>query len=371
MAENFALAALISAVLSLGINRVVVRATDRTPLSDQRNDLGAVQAAHSRPTSRLGGLGVFTGFGAGSLLLSHVTGSLLPILLLISALPIFLAGILEDLGNGQSPRRRLLAAATSAVLAMGLSQTWVRETGVYGLDHLLAIIPMGLGLTVLWSTGVCNAFNLIDGVNGLSGFLASVISMALGYVAWTADDILMTQIAIVLAVAIAGFLIFNWPRGTIFLGDGGAYTIGHLLVWISVLICWRNREISYAALSLLFFWPVADTFLAMWRRSRRSRKMMHPDYLHVHQFVMRAIQLRWKLPLAQANPATTLVLAPFFLTPVLSAVCLVSQASLAFLAWLLFAILFTASYQVGIKQVRRQGWRRLGKQADDFVQPTE
>lgn len=132
MAENFALAALISAVLSLGINRVVVRATDRTPLSDQRNDLGAVQAAHSRPTSRLGGLGVFTGFGAASLLLSHVTGSMLPILLLISALPIFLAGLLEDLGNGQSPRRRLLAAATSAVLAMGLSQTWVRRPACMG-----------------------------------------------------------------------------------------------------------------------------------------------------------------------------------------------------------------------------------------------
>lgn len=142
MAETFVLAALMSAALSLGINRAVVRASDRTPLWAQRNDLGAVQAAHSRPTSRLGGLGVFTGFGAGSLLLSHVTGSLLPILLLISALPIFLAGLLEDLGNGQSPRRRLLAAAISAVLAIGLSQTWVRETGLYGLDHLLAITPL-------------------------------------------------------------------------------------------------------------------------------------------------------------------------------------------------------------------------------------
>lgn len=358
MVQSLALAAAIAALLSMGINAAVVKTWARTRHLVQRDDLSAVQASHNRPTSRLGGLGVLTGFGGASLLLSYLTKDIIPILLIISVLPLFLAGLLEDMGQDQSPRRRLFAAVISAVFAITLTNTWIKETGLPGADLAISILPIAWGITVLWSAGVCNAFNLVDGVNGLAGFLGSSISVALGYIAWTAGDILMAQAAIVLAAAIAGFLIFNWPWGRIFLGDAGAYSIGHLLVWISILIAWRNPSISYTALCLMFFWPVADTFLAMWRRSRQKKKMMHPDYLHAHQFIMRAIQLRWNMTLALVNSLTTLVLAPFFLPPVLTGVILADRPNFSFLAWIVYGVVFFASYLIGIRWVRRQGWRK-------------
>ncbi|WP_449042343.1 MraY family glycosyltransferase [Paracoccus sp. (in: a-proteobacteria)] len=357
MAHGFVLAVAVAAVLALGINAVAIKSLDWTSSCARRNDLDAVQAAHCRPTARVGGIGVFAGFGAAVLLLGYFANEILPILLLLSALPVFIAGILEDLGRHIRPLGRLLAAMVSATFAAMLTGSWVNATGLDGLDSLLTILPVSLALTVLWSAGLCNAFNLVDGVNGLAGFLAASIAAALGYVAWSAGDFFMAQIAGILAAAIAGFLVFNWPFGRIFLGDAGAYSIGHLLVWISVLIAWRNPGVCYAAVSLMFFWPVADTFLAIWRRSRRNKKMMHADYLHAHQFIMRAMQIRWKMPLAKANSATTVVLAPFFLAPIFTAVSLIDRPVFALGAWIAFGALFVAAYLIGIKQVRRRAWR--------------
>lgn len=367
MVQSLALAAAIAATLSMGANAAVVKTWARTLHMVDRDDLSAVQAAHNSPTSRLGGLCVLTGFGTASILLSYLTENIIPILLLISVLPLFLTGLLEDIGKHQSPRRRLLAAVISAILAIKITHVWIEETGLLWIDPALSVVPIAWGITVFWSAGVCNAFNLIDGVNGLAGFLAASISVALGYIAWSEGDILMAQVALVLAAAIAGFLIFNWPWGRIFLGDAGAYGIGHLLVWVSTLIAWRNPTISYPALCLMFFWPVADTFLAMWRRSRKKKRMMHPDYLHAHQFVMRAMQIRWKMKISLANSMTALVLAPFFLLPILTGVILADQPNFSFLAWILYGAVFFISYLVGIKWVRRQGWRKKRSISVEYV----
>ena len=61
-------------------------------------------------------------------------------------------------------------------------------------------------------------------------------------------------------------MVLNYPLGKIFLGDGGAYALGHLLVWSAILLVNRASEISPFAILLIFFWPVADTGLAIWRR---------------------------------------------------------------------------------------------------------
>lgn len=358
MSQNILLVVTVAAILSTSMNGTLAWASKQARYSSKRDDLTAVQSAHERPTPRLGGFGIFLGFSAASLLLGYLAEDTTPILLLISALPIFLAGLLEDTGRHISPRHRLFAAFISAALAIISLNTWIGSAGLNGFDLLMTFAPFAVLVTLVWSAGVCNAFNLIDGVNGLSGFIAFSISAALGFVAWGAGDILMSYVALALAISVLGFLVFNWPSGSIFLGDAGAYTIGHILTWISILIAARNPGIGYAALSLMFFWPVADTFLAMWRRSRRRSNMMHPDYLHAHQFVMRAMQLRWKTTLARANSATAVVLAPFFILPVLAGILLAERPHLAFVTWIIYGAVFLAFYLIGIRWVRRQGWRK-------------
>lgn len=120
------------------------------------------------------------------------------------------------------------------------------------------------------------------------------------------------------------------------------------------------QEANAVALTLMFFWPVADTALAMHRRAARRHKIMNPDYLHMHQFVLRAIRLRTRgrLSRAQANSVSTLVLLPFIAAPVATAVLLLDRPYLAALAWVLFTVLFVASYRIGMAHVRRAARRR-------------
>lgn len=66
---------------------------------------------------------------------------------------------------------------------------------------------------------------------------------------------------LMLSCAVAGFLLFNFPFGKIFLGDAGAYTLGHTLVWVAIGLNSVSSEISPWAILLIFFWPVADTML--------------------------------------------------------------------------------------------------------------
>lgn len=345
-------------VVSASVNAAIIYIYRHSCQISSRDDLKAVQSSHNIPTPRLGGLGVFTGFSVALLIVAYMMGDLLPLYLLFSAIPIFFAGLLEDTGCHVTPSQRLAASFLSGALAVLVMKTWISDLGLTGFDLALAIAPAGILVTIVWSGGVCNAFNLIDGANGLSGFVAMSIAMALSFVAGQGGDDLPYYIALAIATSILGFLPFNWPKGRIFLGDAGAYTIGHILIWTSIMVNSRNPEINYTSLSLLFFWPVADTILAMWRRSQRRASMMHPDYLHVHQFVMRALQLRWKIKIAQANALTVVVLSPFFLAPILTGSFLVYKPYTALAAWLLYGGMFFYLYFLGIRWVRRQKWRK-------------
>ena len=75
-------------------------------------------------------------------------------------------------------------------------------------------------------------------------------------------------------------MALNFPIGKIFLGDGGAYLLGHLLVWSSIILNSNESAVSAFAILLVFFWPVADTGLAIWRRWKLGNPADRPDRLH-------------------------------------------------------------------------------------------
>lgn len=255
------------------------------------SDLKAKQSAHRRPTSRLGGVGIMCGALAAFVisLPKEVEPGLKVIF--ISALPIFLAGLAEDLGLRLSPRVRLGAAAFASLLAAGLVGHWVTSSDIPGLDMILVIPAIGLLATAIWGAGVCHAFNLIDGVNGLSSGTAALSALGLAAIAHSAGEPGIALAALLLVPAILGFLVFNWPYGRLFLGDAGAYSLGHLLVWLGILLVARQPEVSMLAIVGLFFWPVTDTFFAIYRRRRAGRRADQPDRLHFHQLVMRGLEI--------------------------------------------------------------------------------
>jgi UDP-GlcNAc:undecaprenyl-phosphate GlcNAc-1-phosphate transferase len=316
----------------------------------KRNDTFALQAAHANPTPRIGGLAIVFALIAAAALPHSADNSYTFTLFLVSAMPVFVVGLAEDLGYLASPRRRLLAATVSGAVFIALMGQWVLYTGIPGLDIALQWSPFAVAFSLFLAVGISHAFNLIDGLNGLAGFTAFAAGLALATIAHKSALTEHRDILLTIAAAIIGFLIFNFPFGKIFLGDAGAYTIGHLLVWMSISILWNAPNVSPFAMLLILFWPTADTLLAITRRLSLGKPVAQPDRLHFHQLVMRSIEIvllgRKKRQIA--NPLATLFTLPFTSAPMIAGVMFALDNGAAAMACGLFAMIFVATYKAGM-----------------------
>jgi UDP-GlcNAc:undecaprenyl-phosphate/decaprenyl-phosphate GlcNAc-1-phosphate transferase len=316
----------------------------------KRNDTSAVQASHLNPTPRIGGLAIVIALIVAAALYNSAENWNTFVLLLVSAMPVFVVGLAEDLGYLASPLRRLLAAAVSGAMFIALMGQWVLHTGIPGLDIALLWPSFAVAFSLLLAVGISHAFNLIDGLNGLAGFTAFAAALALATIAHHSGLTEHRDLLLTIAAAIKGFLIFNFPFGKIFLGDAGAYVIGHLLVWMSVSILWNAPDVSAFAMLLIFFWPIADTLLAITRRLSLGKPIAQPDRLHFHQLVMRGVEIVFlgRKKRRIANPLAALFTLPFVFAPMIAGVMFALDRGAAAMACGLFAVIFIATYKTGM-----------------------
>lgn len=337
----FACSALVCAALIL---------TKNLHIRDRGSDTGAVQSAHAAPTPRIGGVAIAAGLALSAFLVPSAIQSTYT-LFVLSLTPVFLSGLAEDLGYGVSPKWRLIAAALSSLLAVIFLQAWVGRADVPGFDWLLGFMPIAVIFTMFATAGVCNAFNLIDGLNGLASGTGVITAIGLAAIAHLTGQAQLASISFMVIAALMGFLVFNYPWGKIFLGDAGAYSLGHVLAWLSVILMFRVPDLTPWAVVLVFFWPLADTVFAIYRRRRSGRPTDQPDRLHFHQLVMRFLEIRYlgRGKRQIANPLATLVMLPFVALPVGFGVLLWDHPFWAFFAVLCFGGMFVGSYMMGVR----------------------
>lgn len=324
-----------------------------------KQDLYAIQSAHEDIVPRLGGLALFltllvfillstSKFSLTSFFNDFNVGSI--VYLLVSALPIFILGLSEDLGYFVAPLKRLLASIISGTFVILFLNVWVTGVGFVILDSALSFGLIGIIFTLFATSGVVNAFNLIDGLNGLASFVGISTAITLSYIAFEVNQVDVMRFLFIFSACILGFTVLNFPVGKIFLGDAGAYLIGHLLVWTAIILVNHSSDVSPFAILLIFFWPVADTCLAIWRRKRKNRRAYKPDRLHFHQLVMRFLEIRFlgRSRRRISNPIATIILFPFVAVPQILGAVFWNNFAMALFSVIIMSLLFFCTYLLGI-----------------------
>ncbi|MBX9268122.1 MraY family glycosyltransferase [Chromobacterium violaceum] len=338
---------LLATFLSLFVGMWLIRFVHLHERFSADHDLGGVQKFHARPVPRIGGVAIAAGLIAGCGLLAWLQRDASVLMLLLVALPAFAAGILEDVTKKVGPLPRLLATFVAAVLGYIVLGAGLLRLDIPVLDGLLfQFWILSLLVTVVAVGGVAHAVNIIDGYNGLSGVVAIFIFLAMAYVAFKVQDPVLMGFCFAMVGSIAGFLFWNFPRGLMFAGDGGAYLVGFMIAEVSVLLVARHAQVSPWFPMLCVIYPVFETLFSIYRRKfLQGRRIGHPDALHLHQLIYMRL-VRWMVGSKNADHKT---MRNSLTSPYLWALSSVSVVP-AMLFWqntkvlVAFCIIFAISY---------------------------
>ena len=255
------------------------------------DDLSGPQKFHTGSVPRIGGASICLGvFFAIALSFQSDMSNFAGLLLLFCALPTFSIGIAEDITKNISIRLRLIFIAFGALLAHLFLNVQIHSLDIPVLDYLFTMPSVVMIFTIFSITGLANSYNIIDGFNGLSSMVGIITLLGLGYIGIKFNDPMIFSLSLIMASAILGFFIWNYPRGLIFLGDGGAYLIGFWIAILSILTVSRHGEISpWFALSINAY-PILETVFTIYRRKfHQGKSPGNPDGIHFHSLIFRRI----------------------------------------------------------------------------------
>jgi UDP-GlcNAc:undecaprenyl-phosphate GlcNAc-1-phosphate transferase len=259
-------------------------------------DIPNHRSSHTRPTPRIGGLGVV---GAFVLLLPLLWVMLLPDsanwffatklgLALLGFVVIAAVGLIDDMKR-IDPLPKYLGQFVAALIAIWSGVIFLYLDLPY-LGRLELAFPwtggwlIGAILTLIWLTGFSNMFNFMDGIDGLAGGSGVIYSLGLAVVCIGTGHRMLGAGSLVLAAACLGFLLHNFPPARIFMGDVGSLFIGYVLAAFAVLTTNSGvRPVPFIAVLLLFAPFIYDTTLTLLLRWRRGEKLHEAHRCHLYQ----------------------------------------------------------------------------------------
>lgn len=269
-------------------------------------DLDGVQKVHAHAVPRIGGVAIFVGVVVASgvtIWREHELGMSI-ITLLGCSFVAFFGGIVEDFTGSVSPARRFLLTLVAAGLGYYFLHARIERFDLAGMSWLFPYVWLTLPLTLIAVAGIANAINIIDGFNGLSSVVSICMLLSLGYVAFQVNDMFVLVTAFMVAGGTAGFFVWNYPAGLIFLGDGGAYFLGFMLGELSILLVMRNPAVSTWYAALLLIYPVFETVFSVYRRFFvRGTSPSMPDGIHLHSLIFRRVVV-WAVGRHEARALT-------------------------------------------------------------------
>jgi len=276
---------LLAGFFSVLLMPFVIKTARRYKWFDPTND----RKIHTGQISRLGGVAMFLSFcfsiggyfaaggrGDGSAFLSIVP-------LLVCAAVMHSLGLIDDFLN----LRALIKLAGQIAVSLVMISLGYRFRYLALPWGALDLGWFSYPLTLVWIVGISNAVNMIDGMDGLAGGVSIIAAFSFGVVYLGLDLVWPATACFALVGAISGFLVFNFPKAKIFMGDSGSLFLGFMLATLPLLhkSVYPKEAGIFSAITVLLI-PIYDVFAAILRRRRRGQSVMKADREHLHHKLM-------------------------------------------------------------------------------------
>jgi UDP-N-acetylmuramyl pentapeptide phosphotransferase/UDP-N-acetylglucosamine-1-phosphate transferase len=206
----------------------------------------------------------------------------------------------------------------------------------FGFDFTVSY-DIGILLSIIGIMGMMNAINMIDGFNGLASGVVVLILISFGIVAYQVGDRDIIYISIIVLSSLLSFMIFNFPKGKIFLGDGGAYLLGFIIAVVGISLASNYMKVSPWFVLTVLIYPSWEVIFSIIRKLLSHKSPLEPDSLHMHMLIYRHF--------TKSNHFTSVVIvsanSPFILIPILYA----NNSTANFLTSILYISLYTIIYR--------------------------
>lgn len=246
-------------------------------------DIPNVRSSHTRPTPRGGGLGIVIGvlIGAWSLFLSRILSISFREIAAISlgGSIVALVGWLDDIHRLPYRIRLVVQAISSAIILIMVGYFRIVTVPFVGDIHLYSI---GTLFALLWIMGLTNAYNFMDGIDGIAGGQALIAGLGWTIIGYISSETFVGLIGVLLAATSLGFLFHNWPPARIFMGDMGSAFIGFILAVLPIIAGQRDPRFMMAG--VLLVWPfIFDTSFTLVRRMIKKENIFEAHRSHIYQ----------------------------------------------------------------------------------------
>lgn len=242
-------------------------------------DLPNARKVHKEAIPRMGGIAIFLGFIFGAAALGFIDAKVL--YLLVASSIIMGMGVIDDI-KGLDPKTKLIIEVVAALILIkgGFYVKFITnpfDGGVISLGIL------SIPVSVLWLVGICNAVNLVDGLDGLSAGISAIAALTISIVCYAQGEIVASALAAVLAASAFGFLRYNFHPARTFMGDCGSLFLGFMLGALSIMGLSKGATtVSIFIPFLIMGIPIFDTFFAIIRRVFMHKPVFEADKGHLH-----------------------------------------------------------------------------------------
>jgi UDP-GlcNAc:undecaprenyl-phosphate GlcNAc-1-phosphate transferase len=237
---------------------------------------------HTGAIPLVGGIGLFVSLIYGAFVFGV---DVFYLYLLGSLLPIMIVGVIDGLqGVAVSPVYRVMAQILSSWIVIVATDIYIQDLGdIFGFGPLI-IGQLGIPFTIFAVVGICNAFNMLDGKDGLLGSVSVVVMSSLLLLLYFNG--MVYQWAQIVALSVLVYLAFNLSlfgqKRKIFLGDHGSTGLGHIIAWSLIFLSQETNFVTPVSALWFVLLPLSDAILTFIRRMKSSKSVFQGDRLHIH-----------------------------------------------------------------------------------------